>query len=186
MVEERPGFILIRVTGRGAKEAFRREPGGHRFQRVPPTEKRGRVHTSTVTVAVMEEPSEHEVHIDPRDLEETFTRGSGKGGQHRNKTDTCVMLRHTPTGVSVRCDGGRSQTANRQTALGVLRARLRAAEEERATEGRNSRRRRQVGTGMRGDKVRTVALQRDSVTDHRTGATMKAKNYLRGQLRELW
>jgi peptide chain release factor 1 len=186
LVEERPGFILIRVTGKGAKEAFRREPGGHRWQRIPPNEKRGRLHSSTVTVAVLEEPSEHELRIDPRDLEESFTRGSGKGGQHRNKTDTCVVLKHRPSGISVRVDGGRSQHVNRQTALGVLRARLKAAGDERTTENRNARRRRQVGSGMRGDKVRTVAVQRDTVTDHRTGRTAKTRSYLRGNLRELW
>lgn len=174
------------MSGRGAKKAFAHEPGGHRFQRVPPTEKRGRVQTSTVTVAVLDEPTEDELQIDPRDLEESFTRGSGKGGQHRNKTDTCVILKHLPTGLIVRIDGGRSQHINRQTALGVLRARLRAAERERSTAGRNDNRRSQVGSGMRGDKVRTIALQRDSVIDHQTGKTMTAKAYLRGNLRELW
>lgn len=176
----------MQVTGRGSKEAFRREPGGHRFQRVPPTEKRGRVHTSTITVAVLEVPTESDYPLDPRDLDESFTRGSGAGGQHRNKTDTCVILKHTPTGVTVRVDGGRSQHVNRQTALGLLRARLREAEGEKAIQDRNRRRRDQVGTGMRGDKVRTIALQRDSVTDHQTGKTVSAKEYLRGNLRELW
>jgi peptide chain release factor 1 len=176
----------MRVTGRGVKEAFRREPGGHRFQRVPPTEKRGRVQTSTVTVAILAEPTEVELCIDPRDLEESFTRGSGKGGQHRNKTDTCVILKHLPTGVSVRVDGGRSQYINRQTALGLLRARLMEAQGEKVVEARNRHRKDQVGSGMRGDKVRTIALQRDAVTDHRTERTMKAKDYLRGNLRELW
>lgn len=176
----------MRVSGRGVRQAFEREPGGHRFQRVPPTEKRGRVHTSTITVAVLEEPREHEIRIDPRDLEESFTRGSGKGGQHRNKTDTCVVLKHLPTGIKVRVDGGRSQHVNRETALSVLRARLKEAEGEKKVRDQNRRRRRQVGSGMRGDKVRTVAMQRDSVTDHQTGKVMKAKQYLRGNLRDLW
>lgn len=176
----------MRVTGKNADLAFCHEAGGHRFQRIPPNEKRGRVHTSTVTVAILEEPSEHEVYIDPRDLEESFTRGSGKGGQHRNKTDTCVILKHNPTGITVRVDGGRSQTINRQTALGVLRARLKVAGDTKLTKERNSKRRRQVGSGMRGDKVRTIAIQRDSVTDHVTGKTMKAKQYLKGNLRPLW
>lgn len=176
----------MRVTGRGAAGAFCHEPGGHRFQRVPPNEKRGRVHTSTVTVAVLDLPEEREFQIDPRDLDEVFTRGSGKGGQHRNKTDTCVVLKHLPTGITVRVDGGRSQHVNRQTALEVMRARLKSQVDDRATRGRNRDRRRQVGSGMRGDKVRTVAIQRDTVTDHRTGKTMKAKQYLRGNLRPLW
>jgi len=153
---------------------------------VPPTEKRGRVHTSTVTVAVLDMPSEHEVVIDPRDVEESFTRGSGKGGQHRNKTDTCVVLRHLPTNTSIRVDGGRSQHVNRQTAMQLLRARIKAAADERAVGTRNASRRAQLGSGMRGDKVRTVALQRDTVTDHETGRSMAARPYLRGHLRHLW
>ena len=176
----------MRVTGKNAAVAFCHEAGGHRFQRVPPNEKRGRVHTSTVTVAVLEEPKEHEVKIDPRDLEEHFTRGSGAGGQHRNKTDSCVVLTHTPSGITVRVDGGRSQHINRQTALGVLRARLKVAGDERTTTERNATRRRQVGMGARGDKVRTIAIQRDTVHDHGTGKTMKAKQYLRGNLSLLW
>lgn len=181
----RPGFLLFRVTGDGAAEAFAGEPGGHRYQRVPPTEKRGRVHTSTVTVAVLDEPTDAEVQIDPADLDESFTRGSGKGGQHRNKTDSCVVLVHKPSGIQVRIDGGRSQYINRQTALGVLRARLKAAANERSTTNRNASRRRQLGTGMRSDKVRTVAFQRGSVTDHRTGRTTQLKRYLRGFLADL-
>lgn len=186
VLEERAGFLLMRITGKNALTAFCHEAGGHRFQRVPPNEKRGRVHTSTVTVAVLEEPKEHEVHIDPGDLEESFTRGSGKGGQHRNKTDTCVILTHKPTNIMVRVDGGRSQYINRQAALGVLRARLKAAGSSRKTKERNAKRRRQVGSGMRGCKRRTIAIQRDTVTDHNTGKTMRAKQYLRGNLNELW
>lgn len=152
---------------------------------MPPTEKRGRVHTSTVTVAVLPEPREHEVGIDDRDLEESFTRGSGKGGQHRNKTDSTVVLKHRPSGIQVRIDGGRSQYLNRQTALQVLRARLLAAECDRTMQARNQKRREQVGLGQRGDKIRTVAIQRDQVTDHRTGKTISAKRYLRGAVAEL-
>lgn len=176
----------MRVQGRGVSEAFRHESGGHRFQRVPPNEKRGRVHTSTVTVAVLREPSEDEVHIDRRDLREQFTRGSGKGGQHRQKNDTCVQLLHEPSGLSVRVDGGRSQAMNRETALGLLRARLQAAEDARGEQARNEERRRQVGSGMRADKRRTIAIQRDCVTDHVTGKTMGSKAYLQGRLNELW
>ncbi len=143
-------------------------------------------HTSTVTVAVLQEPKAHEVQLDERDLDESFTRGSGPGGQHRNKTDTCVILVHRPTGIKVRVDGGRSQPINRQTAREILRARLHAAGDERLTKERNANRRRQVGRGARGDKVRTIAIQRDTVTDHNTGKTMKAKQYLRGNLNLLW
>lgn len=176
---------MFRVEGKDARQAFAGEAGGHRWQRVPPTEKRGRVHTSTVTVAVLDEPQEHEVHINPADLDESFTRGSGAGGQHRNKTDTAVVLLHRPSGIQVRVDGGRSQWLNRQAALGVLRARLKAAGQDAATSKRNSKRKLQVGSGMRGDKIRTVAVQRDQVTDHQTGKTTSAKKYLRGHLKPL-
>ncbi len=184
-IEARAGFVLLRVSGARAREPFRHEPGGHRWQRIPPTEKRGRVHTSTITVAVLDAPRRELLHIDPGDLDESFTRGSGKGGQHRNKTDTCVMLVHRPTGMRVRVDGGRSQATNPETALAQLRRKLEAQARERGKRSRNAARSGQVGSGMRGDKVRTVALQRDSVTDHRTGRSMRAKQYLRGQLRAL-
>ena len=132
------------------------------------------------------EPTEHEVVIDPRDVEESFTRGSGKGGQHRNKTDTAVLLKHKPSGIRVKVDGGRSQYINRQTAIQVLRVRLKEAQDSAVTGKRNVKRRQQVGSGMRGDKIRTIALQRDRVTDHQTGKVMQAKRYLRGELRELF
>lgn len=125
------------------------------------------------------------MEISPGDLSESFTRGSGAGGQHRNKTDTCVLLTHKPSGITVRVDGGRSQWINRQTALQVLRARLKEAGDARATQGRNDRRRRQVGSGMRGDKVRTIAVQRDQVTDHQTGRSTSVKRYMRGNLGDL-
>ncbi len=185
MIDVRPGFLLFRVTGKKAHTAFAHEGGGHRFQRVPPNEKRGRVHTSTVTIAVLPEPMEHEVQIDPRDIEESFTRGSGAGGQHRNKTDTCVLLTHKPTGIKIRVDGGRSQHINRQTALQVLRARLQDAEGTRATRERNASRKAQCGQGARGDKRRTIAIQRDSVIDHVTGKSMSWKRYSRGHIRDL-
>ncbi|HWB78948.1 MAG TPA: peptide chain release factor-like protein [Nannocystaceae bacterium] len=173
------------MSGRRAAAVFAGEPGGHRWQRVPPNEKRGRVHTSTVTVAVLPEPSEAELHIDPDDLDESFTRGSGKGGQHRNKKDTVAVLRHVPSGIVVRVDGGRSQSLNRETALALLLARLLAAQRERDAMQRNADRKDQLGCGARGDKVRTIALQRGIVTDHVTGRSMPADRYLRGHLGEL-
>ena len=185
LLERRPGFLLLRVEGPRAAALFRHEPGGHRYQRVPPTEKRGRVHTSTITVAVMPEPEAGKVRVDPRDLDETFTRGSGKGGQHRNKTETAVVLVHRPTGVRVRIDGGRNQHVNRQHALDVLRARLQQRADEGASARHNARRRSQVGSGMRGDKVRTIAMQRGTVTDHRSGKTIALRDYRRGQLEGL-
>jgi peptide chain release factor 1 len=174
--------VLLRVQGRRAEELLRHESGGHRYQRVPPNEKRGRVHTSTVTVAVMPEVDEARVHIDPRDLRESFTRGSGKGGQHRNKTETAVVLVHEPTGVRVRIDGGRSQSINREHAMSVLRARLQQRASDGAQARHNASRKAQLGSGMRGDKVRTIAVQRGTVTDHRSGKTIPWEDYRRGKL----
>lgn len=136
-------------------------------------------------MAVLPEPQGHAVSIDQSDLDERFTRGSGAGGQHRNKTDTAVVLKHKPTGITVRIDGGRSQHSNRQTALSVLRAKLQEAGSQSRAKKRNARRRQQLGSGMRADKRRTIALQRGSVTDHETGRTMRAKRYLRGYLEGL-
>jgi len=144
------------------------------------------VHTSTITVAVLPEPKAHEVVIDPKDLDEKFVRGSGAGGQHRNKTDTCVVLKHKPSGITVRVDGGRSQHVNRQEALSILRARIKADQQSEARGNRNASRRRQHGSGMRGDKRRTIAVQRGSVHDHILGTRTTWKRYSRGSISDLW
>lgn len=180
-------MLVFRVLGPRAAASFAHEAGGHRWQGVPPNEKRGRVHTSTVTVAVLQEPAAHEeaFELDPRDLEETFTRGSGPGGQHRNTSDTAVVLRHRPTGIRVRIERGRTRPVNQRTARAVLRARLAAMQRDEASATQNSARREQVGSGMRGDKIRTVAEQRDRVTCHRTGRSTSLRRYLRGDFSDL-
>lgn len=182
VLETRPGFLLARVSGKGARRAFEQEPGGHRWQRIPPNEKRGRVHTSTVTVAVLPEPERGEVSIREGDIEWQATRGSGPGGQHRNKTDSAVQMRHVPSGIVVRCEGERSQHQNRAMALAVLSARLAEQQRESATRTRNGSRKEQVGSGMRGDKVRTVRCQDGIVTDHRSGAKIDLRAFSRGDL----
>lgn len=169
------------MSGRGAAEAFADEPGGHRWQRIPPTEKRGRVQTSTVTVAVLPEPDDSAVVIHDRDLDVKTCRGSGAGGQHRNVTDSAVVMTHKPTGIVVRCESERSQHANRETALGVLRARVWQAQRDAAAGARGAERRAQVGSGMRGDKRRTVREQDGRVTDHVTGKSWEWKLYRRGE-----
>lgn len=179
-MDERAGIAVIRVLGRGAAATFSQEAGGHRWQRVPPNERRGRVHTSTITVAVLSEPTEREVVLHDADLEVTTMRGSGAGGQHRNVTDSAVRIRHLPTGVEVRCESERSQHQNKETALGVLRARLQEHWRVEAAGERADDRRRQVGSGMRGDKRRTIRTQDDSVVDHVTGRAWRYKDYVRG------
>lgn len=176
IVEESLGFCVLRVSGKGAAAAFANEPGGHRWQ----GKSQGRVHTSTVTVAVMAEPTDAQVVIDMRDVEVTTMRGSGAGGQHRNKTDSAVRMVHTPTGVEVRCESERSQHDNKATALAVLRARIWQAKQDALHGARADDRRRQVGSGMRGDKRRTIRTQDGVVNDHLTGKQWRFRDYERG------
>lgn len=184
LLSHAPGQIALHVCGRGAARAFEYEPGGHRWQRVPPTEKRGRVHSSTVTVAVLREPAARECRIPSCEVKFEAYRASGPGGQHRNTSDTAIRATHLPTGIQA-CAETKSQQRNKELALGVLRARVaeRAEGQERAQ--RNSERREQVGSGMRADKVRTVAEQRGRVENHLTGRRIPLRDYERGQLDSL-
>lgn len=168
------------MTGPRAWALLRHEAGGHRWQRIPPTEKRGRVHTSTVTVAVLREPAGGAVDVRDADLDWSVARGSGPGGQARNRRNTAVRLVHRPTGITVRVNGGRSLEQSRRTALEVLAARLHEREAIARADARNAKRKDQIGSGMRGDKVRTIRLQDDSVVDHGSGKKISAKKYLRG------
>lgn len=182
LLEECHGFICFRVQGKGALKDFKNEAGGHRFQRVSPTERKGRVHTSTITVAVLPEVSEIELKINPEDLEFKATRGSGAGGQHRNVTDSAVIVTHLPSNIKVRCESERSQHQNKEIALDILRAKLQSIATEKATTSYNSERKTQVGSGQRGDKVRTIRLQDDLVVDHQTDKKMSAKLYMKGHI----
>ncbi len=179
IIDQRPGIIVFRVSG--ADELFAGESGGHRWQRVPPNEKHDRVQTSTVTVAVLAEPTAAQVRIDDRDLDWKACRGSGPGGQNRNKTETAIQLTYKPTGLMVRCESERSQKQNLEIAKALLRARIWQAERERIAGARAADRRQQVGSGMRGDKRRTVRCQDGQVNDHVTGRTWRLKEYLRGE-----
>lgn len=174
--------MTLRFSGAGAARAFAEESGGHRWQRVPPTEKRGRVQTSSVTVAVLDESAPVAFDLDWSDIEQDNYVGSGPGGQHRNKTATAVRLTHRPTGVVVCCENERSQGQNKQQAFRALKARLSSAHEEKQQSRRNGARREQIGTGYRGDKIRTVQMQNDRVTNHVNGRKCSAKRYLRGEL----
>lgn len=161
------------------------EAGGHRWQRVPPSERRGRVHTSTVTVAlVFSKDGQQKTGIDSRDVEEFVQRGSGPGGQHRNKTESCVRLRHNPTGIDVRIDM-RSQHRSRALAKAVLEDRVMRHERHAHREALNADRALQIGSGMRGDKIRTYRQQDDVVIDHRTGRKARLSDVLRGKLDKL-
>jgi protein subunit release factor A len=151
---------------------------------VPPTEKRGRVHTSTVTVAVLELETRSGLRLDPREVEERVTRDSGPGGQHRNTTDSCVVVRHLPTGLEAKA-AAKSQHRNREAAWALLTARVAEHHRAHAAEDRNSRRREHLGSGMRGDKVRTYRVRDDRVTDHRSGRQARLKTILAGRLDEL-
>ena len=176
--------MCFRVSGKRAAKIFSNEAGGHRWQRIPPTEKRGRVQTSTITVAVLPEPKQHECHLDDKDLVIITRRGSGPGGQHRNKTDSCVDIKHKPTGIMVTVDG-RDQHKNKALAKRILSAKLLAKERERGILQRNQKRRQQVGCGMRGDKRRTIRVGDNQVVDHILGKTVSYKEYVKGNLDEL-
>jgi peptide chain release factor 1 len=177
---------ILFIQGRGAWSRLKFERGVHRVQRVPITESSGRIHTSTVTVAVLPEAEEVEVKIDERDLRVDVFRSSGPGGQGVNTTDSAVRITHLPTGLVVTCQDERSQLKNRAKAMRVLRARLleRAQGEQQAQIAAD--RRSQVGTGERSERIRTYNFPQGRVTDHRVGLTLhRVSDILEGGLDEL-
>lgn len=161
--------FIAEVAGEGVYEALKQESGVHRVQRIPETEKSGRIHTSTASVAVLPEVEPKEVQINPQDVEVEFFRSSGPGGQNVNKVETAVRIRHIPTGVVVSSQNSRSQSANREAAMSILRSKLyekMRLEEEAKQKGI---RREQIGSAERAEKIRTYNFPQDRITDHRIG-----------------
>ncbi|MEE9280408.1 MAG: peptide chain release factor 1 [Myxococcota bacterium] len=178
--------VIAEISGKGAYGALKRESGVHRVQRVPATESQGRIHTSTVTVAVLPEAEEVDVQIDDKDLRVDIFRSSGPGGQSVNTTDSAVRLTHLPTGLVVTCQDEKSQHKNKARAMKVLRSRLYDLEQQRLAAERAQERRGQIGTGERSERIRTYNFPQNRVTDHRAGLTLhKLNTVLEGDLAEL-
>ena len=178
--------VVLLVEGRGAYGQFRFESGVHRVQRVPATEASGRIHTSTVTVAVMPEVEEVDVNISPNDLRIDTFCSSGAGGQSVNTTKSAVRITHIPTGVVVTCQDERSQLKNRAKAMRTLRTRIVEAEREKQDADIAQQRKSQVGTGDRSEKIRTYNVPQNRMTDHRIGLTLhRLEQVLDGDMDEL-
>jgi len=178
--------VIFSISGKDAFGYLKYESGVHRVQRVPVTEAGGRIHTSTVTVAVLPEAEEVEIHIDPKDLKLDVFRSSGPGGQSVNTTDSAVRVTHLPTGLVVTCQDEKSQHKNKARAMRVLRSRLLSEKERRQAQEISATRRNQVGSGERSERIRTYNFPQNRVTDHRIGFTLhKLEAVLNGEIGEL-
>ncbi len=178
--------VVFSITGKGAYSKLKFESGVHRVQRVPETESQGRVHTSTVTVAVLPEVEDVEVNIDEKDLKVDTLRSSGAGGQHVNKTESCIRITHLPTGIVVLCQDERSQTKNREKAMKVLKSRLYDLYQSEYNKQYSENRKSQVGTGDRSERIRTYNFPQSRVTDHRIGLTLHSLDaFIMGDIDEM-
>ncbi len=178
--------ISFSIEGDGAYSRLKYESGVHRVQRVPETESQGRIHTSTVTVAVLVEADEVELEINPTDLKIDVFRASGAGGQHINKTESAVRITHLPTNVVVECQDERSQFKNKEKAMKVLRSRLFESLQREQEDKIASERKTQVGTGDRSERIRTYNYPQGRLTDHRIGLTIyRLEDILNGNVEEV-
>ena len=178
--------VSFMIKGKGAYSKLKFESGVHRVQRVPETEASGRIHTSTVTVAVLPEVEDVEIEINQNDLRVDTYRASGAGGQHVNKTSSAIRITHIPTGVVVACQSERSQLQNRETAMKMLRSKLYEIEQEKQNKELTNKRRLQVGSGARSEKIRTYNYPQSRVTDHRINFTIyQLESFLNGNLDEM-
>ena len=179
-------FVSFMVTGQGAYSVLKYESGVHRVQRVPETESGGRIHTSTITVAIMPEAEDVDVQIDMNDCKFDVFRASGNGGQCVNTTDSAVRLTHIPTGIVISCQDEKSQLKNKDKALKVLRAKLYDLECQKAHDAEAEARRSRVGTGGRSEKIRTYNFPQGRVTDHRIKLTLyKLESIMNGDIQEI-
>ncbi len=177
---------IFSISGKSCYAKLKYESGVHRVQRVPETESQGRVHTSTATVAVLPEVEDVEVTIDEKDLRVDTLRSSGAGGQHVNKTESCIRLTHIPTGIVVLCQDERSQTKNREKAMRVLKSRLYDYYQSQYEKEYSANRKSQVGTGDRSERIRTYNFPQGRVTDHRIGLTLHSiDNFMLGDIDEM-
>ena len=178
--------VSFMIEGEGAYSRFKYESGVHRVQRVPETETSGRIHTSTVTVAVLPEAEDVEIEINPADLQIDTYRSGGAGGQHVNKTESAIRITHLPTGLVVECQDERSQHKNKEKAMKVLRSRLYEQMQAEHNAAIASDRKSQVGTGDRSERIRTYNFPQGRVTDHRIGLTLyKLEQFMNGNLDEM-
>ncbi len=184
---EKGGFkeVIFSVTGPGAWRYLKHESGGHRVQRVPETESQGRIHTSAATVAVLPEPEEVEVQINPKELRIETMRASGPGGQHVNKTSSAVRITHLPSGIVVTCQDEKSQHKNRAKAMRVLRLRLFDRERREKQSARAQQRKELIGSGDRNERVRTYNFPQNRVTDHRLKENFSLEQVIEGKLDNL-
>lgn len=177
---------VFKIKGPNAFQTFKYEAGVHRVQRIPETEKRGRIHTSTATVSVLPELEDIDLHINPDDIEFEAFRSGGHGGQNVNKVSTAVRLKHTPSGIVVTCQTERFQAQNREIAMEMLRAKLWEMELEKQNREISSLKATQVGRGMRAEKIRTYNFPQDRLTDHRINQSWRnLEEILNGDLDEI-